>query len=135
MKKKKNNNNRIVTIILFLAYILIISLACFDFYNLKTGDEIGFTLLYFYFLIPIITLMVSIYIGKNNLPNIVKILLIILFSFLYMSPLLGTFIKGEDTLFGLFEDHYQMIFNGLIISLVGLIIGLIINGHKLKKKK
>ena len=131
-KNKKKGNEKIVRFIILFAYLFIILLAFFDFYNLKIGDEIGYTLLYFYFLIPIITLIASICIGKSNISNIFKIILIIIISFMYISPLFGLVIKGEEEIFDLFIDYYDMIFNGLIISLVGLIIGLIINGHKFK---
>ena len=80
-KKKTDNikNDKIVKNFILIAYIFILCLAWYDFWNIKSGDEIGFTLLYFYILLPVITLIVTIYIGKDNIKNIFKILLILLF--------------------------------------------------------
>ncbi len=136
VKEKENiKSERIVKAVILLAYILILSLSWYDFYNLKSGDEIGFTLFYFYFLLPIITLVVAIYIGKDTIKDLYKILLIILLSFLYMSPLFIFVIKGEFSILNLLGSYYDLMFNGLIISLIGLIIGLIIKTRKDKCKK
>lgn len=124
MKNKKGK--RLIKIIIAIAYIFIITLACFDFYNLNTGDEIDFTLLYFYILIPIITLIASIYIGKEKRLNKLKWLFSIIFAVLYISPLFGLIIKDGYTLIELFKSYYDMMFNGLIISLIGIIIGSIV---------
>ena len=131
-KKEKNSSDKIVKIIIGLAYFFILFLAWYDFYNLSIGNEIGYTLLYFYILLPIITLIASIYVGKDqNLSNL-KWLMIIFFSVMYMSPLFVLLIKGEYSLFELFNSYYDMMFNGLIVSIIGMVIGTVI---KNKRKK
>lgn len=124
MKNKKNSVSEwVVEIIIILAYLFILFLAWFDFYNLKPGDEIGFTLLYFYILLPIITVIISIYIGKNKKLNSIKWIFVIVFGFLYMSPFFCLVIKNSLTIKELFSSYYSMIFNGAIISFLGIIIG------------
>ena len=127
-KKSKNSTNkfineRIVEIIIIIAYLFILFLAWFDFYNLKPGNEIGFTLLYFYLLLPAITVIISIYIGKNKKLSNFKWFLVIIFGFLYMSPLFCLVIKDSFTIKEVFISYYDMIFNGVIVSLLGMVIG------------
>ena len=135
-KKKKNKNSfisdRVVELIIVIAYLFILFLAWFDFYNINRGDELGFTILYFYLLLPSVTLLISIYIGKDKKLNNFKWLLVIVFGFLYMSPLFCLVLQNDFTIKKLFSNYYGMLFNGVIVSFIGMLCGTIIK--KLKSK-
>lgn len=133
-KKEFSKSERVVKLIVVLAYLFIVFLAFFDFYNLDDGNEIGYTLLYFYFLLPIITFIISFYVGKDKNLNNFKWLMVILFGIVYMSPLFCLVLTGDSTIKEVFTSYYDMIFNGVLISLIGMIIGTTVKIYKNKRK-
>lgn len=132
-KNKDLKNNKIDEVVVVVAYFFILFLAWFDFYNLKSGNEIGFTLLYFYILLPVITLIFSIYVGKEKRIGNIKWLFIIAFGILYMSPLFTLSLKGESII-EICKSYYDMFFNGTIISFIGILIGTVMSKRKKQKQ-
>lgn len=123
---KINNDSRLKQlIIMIVVYFVVVLFSNYSFYNLTPGDEIGYTLLYFYFLLPIVTFLLSFFIGKLKNIGPIRWLLILMFGLLYQSPLLIIAFNGQD-FFDIFISYYDMIYNGAIIALLGMIIGIIV---------
>lgn len=121
-----NNESRLKQLmIMIVIYFVVVFFAIYSHYNLTPGDEIGYTLLYFYFLLPIVTFLLSFFIGKLKNIGPIRWLLILMFGLLYQSPLLIQTFNGEE-FFDIFISYYDMIYNGAIIALIGMIVGIII---------
>lgn len=123
---KINNDSRLKQLmIMIVIYFIVVFFSNYSYYNLTPGDEIGYTLLYFYFLLPIVTFLLSFIIGKLKNIGPIRWILILMFGLLYQSPLLIVAFNGED-FFDIFITYYDMIYNGVVIALIGMIVGIII---------
>ena len=125
-----SKGEKIVKWVILFAYLFILALANFDFRNNSSGDEMWVVLLYMYLLLPIFTLIISIYIGKDKNLSKSKLIFILVFGFLYITPMLGWYSLKE-----IFTSHFMMFVNGMLISAAGFAIGVLIKRRNLKAKK
>lgn len=114
----KNIKNKIIYII----YIIILLFSYYSFYILEPGNEIGYTVLYLYILLPIFTFFVSYYLSKR-IKTSTKIIIPFILSFLYISPFFILVIKNYISFFSLFKSYYNLLFYPFIISFLGIILG------------
>ncbi len=108
--------------LVYILYILILVSSYFLFYNLLPGENLSFTIIYFYFLFPIFTYLVSYYLSKNTKSSI-KVVIPFILSILYISPILIFIIKSDITFLSVFKLYYGILLYPFIISLLGVIIG------------
>lgn len=111
---------KIIAIIFYLAVLLY---SWFSFYYLVPGDELGVGFLFFYLLLPVSTLLVSLFIGSSEKIGKLRWITPIFFGIMYMSPLFMSGLKEGESFLEVFKNYYDMSFNGLAISLVGIILG------------
>lgn len=99
-------------------------------------DAMGYSLMYLWVLLPAVTFVVSLLIGKNNYFGKWKWLFTLLFGIMYMLAEYGTFSAANMISFDKINmPEFSMILTGAIISAIGLAIGCLINRSKSKKQK
>lgn len=105
------------------------------YFLLDPSDVMGYSVAYIWILIPVITLLVSISVGKNNYGGRGKWLLAVILGMLYMLLPYATFGISYmlSTKKAQLPDFLMMLY-GVVISFVGLGIGTGIRYYKIKKK-
>lgn len=124
--KSNMSRNRIITI---LAYLLIwaISMTVFWLF-MDPGDSIGYSLMFFWIVLPITTFVVSVVIGKNDFWGRLKWAFCALFGAMYMLSEYGTFATANNIAFNkLGVPSWRMLVAGTIISAVGMLVGSLFN--------
>lgn len=121
-KKKKNNY---IPLIVYIS----IWLLCIISYYLFTSpsDAMGYSLLVYYIILPISMFVTSIIIGKNKNIKHIKYYIPILLSIIYMLSEYITLSLSNMRYFSKINSpEISMLLIGLIISYIGLGIGLLI---------
>lgn len=106
-------------------YLAVWSLALLMFWlGTQPDDAMGYSLLVFYLVLPIVTLNVSLFIGLDSGWGKGKWLMSLFFGVMYMLAGYGTFSLANMKSFHKFNSpEFGMIIPGLIISLIGMGIG------------
>ncbi|MDR0963343.1 MAG: helix-turn-helix domain-containing protein [Clostridium sp.] len=131
--KSKNKLSRIILIATYLG-IWALSLIVFWFFT-GAGDAMGYSIMYLWVLLPVMTFVVSLLIGKNNYWGRRKWFFSIAAGLMYMLAEYGTFNAANMAAFSKINmPRFGMFLGGAIISLIGLAIGAGANYLKSKIK-
>ena len=116
-------------------YLAVWSIALLMFwFATQPDDAMGYSVLVFYLLLPIVTLNVSLFIGLDSGWGKGKWLMPLFFGVMYMLEGYGTFSLANMRSFDKFNiPEFGMIIPGAIISLVGMGIGSAIGYFSRKK--
>lgn len=131
------SKNKLQITILICTYLLVwsISLIAFWFFIGPT-DGMGYTLLYFWILLPLTTFIVSIFIGKNPQWGKSRWLWALFFGVMYMLAEYGTFSMSYMVYYNKVNmPDFSMILYGGVNSLLGIGIGAAMNGLRKRKDK
>lgn len=115
-----------------LAYLLIwvVTLIVFWFF-ISESDAMGYSLMFLWIILPVTTFIVSFIIGKNDSFGKGKWIFILFLGVMYMLADYGTFKMANNIAFDkLNSPGWGMIIVGVIISLIGMLAGLLINKKK-----
>lgn len=132
------SKNKLAFSILMATYNGIWILSIILFYSGIFGPTDGmlYSLLIFYFILPVTMLTVSLTIGKNNYMETGKWWMVILLGLTYTFVDYATFkTANAQSIRDLGMPNITLFFNGVIISAIGLIIGMKKKNRKDKKAK
>ena len=88
----------------------------------------GYSLMFLWIILPVTTFVVSIVIGKNNFWGKGKWAFTFSFGIMYMLAEYGTFKMANNIAFNkLNAPEWGMIVAGVVISAIGMLIGLLCN--------
>lgn len=130
------SRKRLSKLILIVAYLLIwawlmILFWCF----LDTGDEMGYGLLAFYIVLPVTTVIISFFIGKDDSWANWKWVMMLFFGIMYMMAGYATFSLANMISFGkINEPDLATLIPGIICAAVGLAAGSIVNRISNRRK-
>ncbi len=132
--KSKNKFGRLLLII---TYLLIWSAALIVYWFFTSGsDAMGYSLMFLWVLLPVSTFVISLLIGKNDYWGKGKWLWSIFFGVMYMLAEYGTFsIENMISFNKLNVPEFAMVMYGMIISLIGMGIGVGIHHIGMRKLK
>lgn len=122
-------------LILIISYLAIWALSIITFWlGGESQDTIGYTLTTFYLVLPITTLVISVFIGKDESWGNYKWLMPLFFGFMYMLAAYCTFSLANMVSFDKFNmPEIEDVLPGLIFSAIGLVTGFAI--RKFSKRK
>ncbi len=131
------SHDRKAKTVLISVYLAIWAFAIIAFWLFKDPtDAMGYSLMYLWGLLPTVTFVVSLLIGKNNYFGKWKWVFTLLFGIMYMLSEYATFSAANTISFDKINmPEFGMILTGAIISAIGLAIGCLINRSKAKKQK
>lgn len=123
--KSKNKFSKLILIIAYLA-IWAISLVAFWFFT-SGSDAMGYSIIFFYILLPVTTFVLSFLIGKNDYWGRWKWISAIIFGVMYMLTEYVTFSVANMAAFDkVNEPEWGMFIAGELISFIGLGIGALV---------
>lgn len=116
-------------LILIVVYLVIWAIALIVFWFFTSGsDAMAYSIMFLWGLLPIVTLVLSLLIGKNNYWGRYKWLSPVVFGIMYMLAYYATFSTANMVANGMVHaPDFMMIVYGVVFSLVGLAIGSAIN--------
>ncbi len=124
--KSKNKFSKFILIITYLA-IWAISLIVFWFF-ISDSDAMGYSIMFFWVLLPVTSFVLSLLIGKNDYWGKWKWISAVVFGIMYMLAEYATFSAANMISFNnINRPQFDMILIGAVISIVGLGIGVGIN--------
>lgn len=128
------SKNRLAKIILTAVYLGIWALGLFDYWVLMSpSDVMGFALMFFWLLLPVSTLTVSLIIGRNGYWGKGSWFLIPILGGMHALAECGTFCMSHWLAFGLFRLPEPGTFlAGALLSAAGLGIGKLLRRKKTK---
>lgn len=98
-------------------------------------DGLAFCFIYFFILLPVATILVSFFIGKNNIFGKGKWIAAVVFGILYMLAEYTTISTANNLAFHKVNvPDFSMILSGFVMSLVGILSGMAVRYLKEKKK-
>lgn len=105
------------------------------YFFLDSSDTMGYSVMYLWIIIPVLTFLVSISVGKNNYGGRGKWILAIILGILYMLLPYVTFSLSYmlSTKKAQFPDFVMMLY-GIVISFIGLGIGTGVRYYKKRKQ-
>lgn len=121
---KVKSRQRLTKLIEIISYLLVWAISLIVFQKEVTDDVMGPTLVIFYWVLPVTTLIISVFIGMDSGWANFKWIMLIFFGFMYM---LATFIT-----FGYPEITATL--PGIFCSAFGMLIGTIIGAVNRKKQ-
>ena len=130
------SKNRLKNVILISVYISI-WVACILFYWIFTspGDEMAYSLIVLWGILPVTNLVISAIIGKDDFKPLIKAVAVIVAGIMYMLCEYFTFSLAYMVAFDKFNNiNFESLFMGLGFSAVGMIIGHVSKIIKSKKK-
>lgn len=134
-----NSKKKLSKLILFLAYFSIWAISVLSFWFIPPGDEMAYTLLVIYMLLPLIIFITSFLIGMNDYYGGWKWLFSALFGTMYFLAGYGTFSLANMIEFDKFNlpdiDELLMIPIGAAFSLIGMGIGSAVNKLNARSRK
>ncbi len=129
--KIKNKYSKLVLVLSYLVIWAVAIIAFWCFTDPQNG--IGYSLTYFYIILPVTTFVVSLLISRNNYWGKFKWLGSVGFGIMYMLSEYATFSMANNIEFHKVNiPEFPMILNGAVISLIGMGIGHLI--YKKRKK-
>ncbi len=117
-----------------ISYLLIWAMSIIVFWIGGRSDAMGYSLVVFYLVLPVSTLVISVFIGKDSGWANYKWIMLLFFGFMYMLASYATFSLANTVAFGnLNAPDVTALLPGILCSAVGMIIGTIISIIKTKK--
>lgn len=134
--KSQTRKNRIITIGIYLvAWVLLIVLFWLGKGALQ-GDPIGYSLLAFYIILPVVTIVTAFFIGKDRMWGHSKWFMLIFYGIMYMLAEYATF-SLSNMLFNEYSHfnvpEFGMIFAGAAMAALGIVIGILAGNASAKK--
>lgn len=128
------SKNRLAKIILTAVYLGIWALGLFVYWVLMSpSDVMGFALMFFWLLLPVSTLTVSLVIGRNDYWGKGKWLTVLAFGGMHMLAEFGTFKVGTMMAFGRIQaPSWELFLAGAATAAAGMGIGTLIRRKKAK---
>lgn len=121
-------------LIQIMVYLLIWAASIILFWLGKDGDEMGYALVVFYCVLPVSTLIVSVFIGKDRGWANYKWIMLLFFGFMYMLAGYATFSLANTAAFGnLQAPDITDIIPGILCSAAGMMIGTGISAIKARR--
>lgn len=119
-------------------YVLLWS-ACLIWFWLGKGSDggfaMGFSLITFYFVLPVATFVISILIGKDTSWGKWKYIMPFFFGVMYALENFGTFLMANNIACGNHNlPSIEDAMPGFVISLIGLLVGMLVKACKRKKQ-
>ena len=112
-------------------YLIVWSVTILTFWFASAPDDaMGYALMTFYLVLPVVTFIISLIIGKDSGWGKIKWLMPVFFGIMYMLADYATFSLAnmKSNSFDEFNmPEFGMIIPGVVISLIGIGIGAIIN--------
>lgn len=129
------SKERLAKMILIISYVLILAIGMIEFWVfLEPGNEMGYSIVYIIFLLPLMTLLISLILGLNNYWDKLKWYAPIVFGFGLCASDYFTFQLSNSLQFHQFNyPELSLIVGGIVVSLIGLGIGTLF--RKLKQEK
>ena len=130
------SRQRLSRMILVLVYLLIWTVTIVSFWWTSGSDAMGYGLLAFYIVLPLATLVTSVFIGKDEGWASSRWLMMLFFGVMYMLGPFATFSMANNLAF----DHRNLpqltdMLPGILCSAVGLGIGALIRRTGKKRQK
>lgn len=131
------SKNKFSKLILIIAYLAIWSISLVFFWLFTSGsDAMGYSIIFFCILLPVVTFVLSFLIGKNDYWGKWNWISAILFGVMYMLAEYVTFSVANMVAFDkVNEPKWGMFIAGELISFIGLGIGAIVRILSSKKQK
>ena len=128
------SKNRLAKIILTAVYLGIWALGLFVYWVLMSpSDVMGFALMFFWLLLPVSTLTVSLVIGRNDYWGKGKWLTVLAFGGMHMLAEFGTFKVGTMMAFGRIQaPSWELFLAGAATAAAGMGIGTLLRRKKAK---
>jgi len=129
------SKHKILKQILIGTYLIIWVLTLLIFWSfVNSSDIFEYGIIVFYLVLPVITFVCSIFIGKDIFWSDKKVIMPVFFGLMYMLAEYATFSLSNMLFFNKFNlPEFGLAFVGGIISYIGVIIGTIYS--KLKKRR
>ena len=134
--KSQTRKSRIITIGIYLvAWVLLIVLFWLGKGALQ-GDPMGYSLLAFYIILPVVTIVTAFFIGKDRMWGHSKWFMLIFYGIMYMLAEYATFslsnmLHNEYSNFNLPE--FGMFFAGAAMAALGIVVGILAGNASAKK--
>ena len=134
--KSQTRKSRIITIGIYLvAWVLLIVLFWLGKGALQ-GDPMGYSLLAFYIILPVVTIVTAFFIGKDRMWGHSKWFTVIFYGLMYMLAEYATFslsnmLHNEYSNFNLPE--FGMFFAGAAMAALGIVVGILAGNASAKK--
>ena len=134
--KSQNRKSRIITMGVYLvAWVLLIVLFWLG-KDFLQGDPMGYSLLAFYIVLPVVTIVTAFFIGKDRLWGPSKWFMLIFYGVMYMLAEYATF-SLSNMLFNEYSHfnspEFGMIFAGAAMAALGIFIGILAGNASAKK--
>ncbi len=133
------SKEKLMKVILIATYLGIWAIAIIFFWFFTTpSDAMGYALIYLWFLLPIITFIISMLIGLNNYWGRYKWILTVAFGIMYMLAEFATFGASKMLSTHRIDNlEFGMMLGGIVHSGVGMGIGSVIHYiiKRIKRKK
>lgn len=128
------SKNKLSKIILISSYLVIWSLSILIFWLFTdSSDAMGYSIMYLWIILPVTTLVTSLLIGAHNFWPKAQWIIPFILGVMVMLAEYATFSAANMISFDkLNSPSFELIFIGLIISLIGLSLGKLIYKFKLK---
>lgn len=119
------SRRKLSLLLLTLSYLGIWTFSLIVFWFFTSGsDAMGYSIMFLWVLLPVVTLIFSLLIGKNDFGGRWKWLVCIAFGIMYMLAEYATFSTANMVAFSKLNlPHFSMIPTGAVVSLIGLGIG------------
>ena len=126
------SNTRKEKLIVSVAYLVIWAIAMIEFWVFNaSGDEMGYSLMFLWIILPVSTLVASLFIGKDNLWGRCKWFASPILGIMYMLAEYGTFSMANNIAFAKANaPDLGMLVAGTIISAIGIATGTLISKRK-----
>ncbi len=123
------SKRKLTKIIQIGIYLVIWAAAILSFWIVSApSDAMGYSLIVFYVILPVTTVILSFLIGKDKGWGRVKWMMPLFFGVMYMLAEYATFSLANMTAFHKYNmPEFSMLLTGAVLSLIGLGIGKVIN--------
>lgn len=122
-----------IPVILYL-FIWMLTILVFWFFT-DGSDAMGFSLVYFWFLLPVSTFLLSLALGNSRHWGKIRWVWCLVFGVMYMLAAYVTFQTANMTATGIVRiPDWKMIWIGALISFAGMVAGALHRAKKWKKK-
>ena len=129
--KSRQGFSRLIQV---MAYLIIWATCIVVFWIGGRADAVGYSLVVLYLILPVTTLTISFFIGKDNGWANYKWLMLLFFGLMYMLAPYATFSLANTVTFGNINmPEIATLLPGILFSAAGMLIGTIIKKIKAKK--
>jgi len=130
--KSNNRKGKLYTVLAYLV-VWMIAIIAFWFFT-DESDAMGYGLVYIWVILPVMTFVISLIIGRNDYWSNKKWIAVIPAGIMYMLAEYGTFSMANNVAFNKVNPpEWGMLLIGAMISLIGLSIGSFIRFIGLKR--